>query len=186
LWLAGTSLLAVGACVWGLRRPEQAHLGLAAAAALLVLGVDQGSVFAGRALDASSFARATAAALKADPAARVVMFRSDKLTAFRFYLGRELGSARRIEDIPPLEQEDIYADSPAEEGPQKGQAVQSLKPILEEGATLLLLVRRKEYKRLHRSLFPDAPVLGRNAEFVLLKSSGGGAPAAADDGNDAS
>jgi 4-amino-4-deoxy-L-arabinose transferase-like glycosyltransferase len=186
LWLAGTSLLAVGACVWGLRRPEHAHLGLAAAAALLVLGVDQGSVFAGQALDASSFARATAAVLKADPAARVVMFRSDKLTAFRFYLGRELGSARRIEDIPPLEQEDIYADSSAEEGPQKGQAAQSLKPILEKDANLLLVVRRKEYKRLHRSLFPDAPVLGRNAEFVLLKPSGGGAPPAADDGNDAS
>jgi 4-amino-4-deoxy-L-arabinose transferase-like glycosyltransferase len=185
LWLAGTSLAAVGACVWGLRRSGRAHLALAAAAALLTLGLDQGSVYAGQALDAASFARATSAALKADPAARVVMFRSDKLTAFRFYLGRELGSARRIEDLPPLEQEDIYADNAPEETPQKGAAAQSLKPILEKGATVFLLVRRKEYKRLHRSLFPDAPVLARNSEFVLVKPSGGAtAPAPADDGNE--
>ena len=115
---------------------------------------------------------ATIAAERARPGDEIILFRADKATAFFFYAGRTLGTARTVRSIPPLPQQDLYGGgAEADDGRQGfGEALQELTQASKAGKRTLCLLRKRDFKRARTQLAAVglSHVVRENREYVLL------------------
>jgi hypothetical protein len=119
--------------------------------------------------DIAPLARAVAA--RVGPDDHVVLFRADRMTAFYFYFGKALGSARRVENLPALKRQDVYGDTDDRDADRSiGSASQDLLQIAEGGQGLFCVIRKEDYKRLRSRLTPAGckTILAESREFLLV------------------
>jgi 4-amino-4-deoxy-L-arabinose transferase-like glycosyltransferase len=171
LTLGMALLVGAAAGVWGLaRRTGRAlFLGTALGAVLLTAGVVQAAQIVLIGEDIAPFARDVAAQIR--PEERVVLFRADRMTAFFFYFGRALGSARRVESLPALERQDIYGNAEDQESDRSFRsASRELLEIAESGKGLYCVLRKDDYKKLRSRLAAAGcdHVLEQNRQFMLI------------------
>jgi len=171
LLLGLTSLAGAAAGIWALvrRTARSLFLGIAMAAVLLTAGVIQAAQLIISGEDIAPFAAAVAA--RVGPDDHVVLFRADRMTAFYFYLGKALGSAKRVENLPSLKRQDVYGDTDErDEDRSFGTASRDLLQIAESGQGLFCVMRKDDYKKLRSRLAPAGcnTVLAENRQFLLV------------------
>lgn len=169
-WLAAAAIVGLLAWTWAWRRGtgRAAFTAMAVAAVAAVVGFTQGWRIAGRTEDCQPMAAQVAALQR--PEDQIVLFRADKMTAFRFYLGRALGSASRIVDLPPLKRQEVYADLDEDEERSPGAARDALQKAASNGKGLFCVIKRSEFQRLARMLARERcdRVLAENRSYVLI------------------
>ena len=171
-----------------------AALGLAVCGAALLFRADRRVLFAATALSGVFLMMATVQsarrlfapvdmfvpALQVARAARsedaIVAYDAPTMTAFRFYLGREWGSSRRLEELPPSVLPGTLAEG-EEEPPRRArqkrqEAERTLRALLRGPRRTYCLIRTNSLRRLSgRAGFPSYEVLGESLQHTLIRGS---------------
>jgi 4-amino-4-deoxy-L-arabinose transferase-like glycosyltransferase len=115
---------------------------------------------------------AIAAVQQARPGDALILFRANKATAYFFYAGRTLGTARTVHSIPPLPRQDVYGTGTDGDDRQQnfGEALQELVQASKTTKRTFCLLRKRDFRRA-RSRIATAGlnrVVRENHEYVLV------------------